>query len=195
MPLPSSGLLVYAGILVAAIIEGEIAYIGAAALVAQGRLDPLAVVVAGAIGAAIGDQAFFFVFRGRLTRLMARWPSLERKTLPLIDQVRQHDTWMVLLIRFAPGLRVAIAAACALVDVSPLKFSLLNLASSVVWAVALLGLVGWLGPSALAQFGLGGWRGAAVMGLVVLGAFAWLGRFEARAMHVPDAPEPATTRH
>ena len=195
MPLPSSGLLVYAGILVAAIIEGEIAYIGAAALVAQSRLDPLAVVVAGAIGAAIGDQAFFFVFRGRLTRLMARWPSLERKTLPLIDQVRQHDTWMVLLIRFAPGLRVAIAAACALVDVSPLKFSLLNLASSVVWAVALLGLVGWLGPSALAQFGLGGWRGAAVMGLVVLGAFAWLGRFEARAMHVPDAPEPATTRH
>lgn len=190
MHVPSSGMLPYVGILVAATVEGEIAYIGATAMVAHGRLDPLAVVVFGAVGAAIGDQAFFFVFRGRLTRLMARFPSLERKTLPLIDRVRRHDTAMVLLIRFAPGLRVAIAAACALVDVSPLKFSLLNLASSFVWAVGLLGLVGWLGPAALEQYGLGGWRGAALMGVVVLGLFKWLGRYEERAMQAPDRGTP-----
>lgn len=188
----SSALLVYAGILVAAIVEGELAYLGAAALVAQGQLNPLAVVVAGAIGAAIGDQAFFFAFRGRLTRWMARFPSLEQKTMPLIDRVRQHDTFMVLLIRFAPGLRIAIAAACALVDVSPLKFSVLNLASSFVWAVALLALVGWLGPTVLAQYGLGGWKGAALMGLVVLGLFKWLGRFEQRSMHVPESGPSAS---
>ena len=53
---------------------------------------------------------------------------------------------MVLLIRFAPGLRIALAAACAWVDVSPLKFSVLNLLSALIWASALLVLVGWLGP-------------------------------------------------
>ncbi|MEQ1912444.1 MAG: hypothetical protein ABMA15_26720, partial [Vicinamibacterales bacterium] len=79
-------LLPYFGILLAAIIEGEIAYVGAAALVAQGHLNALGVVVAGAFGAAIGDQAFFYVFRGRLPRWVARYPSLEQKSAPLVGR-------------------------------------------------------------------------------------------------------------
>ncbi len=181
-----SGLLPYWGILVAAIIEGEIAYIGAAALVAQGQLNPLLVMVSGAIGAAIGDQAFFYVFRGRLPRWVAKYPSLERKTAPLLEHVRRHDALMVLLIRFAPGLRIAIAAACAWVEVSPLKFSVLNLLSSFVWAIALLILVGWLGPTYLSQYGLGGWKGAALMGLVILGLFKLLGNYEQKTLEIED---------
>lgn len=172
----------YYGVLVAAIIEGEIAYLAAAALVAQGQLNAVGVVVAGAVGAAIGDQIVFYVLRGRLARWMARYPSLEAKTEPLLDRVRRHETVMVLLIRFAPGLRIAIAAACAWVEVSPVRFSLLNLGSSFVWAVALLGLVGWFGPVWLSQFGLGGWKGAAVVGVALLGIFRVLGRWEERRL-------------
>ena len=58
---------------------------------------------------------------------------------------------MVLLIRFAPGLRIALAAACAWVDVSPRKFSLLNLLSAFAWAVVMLVFVAWLGPTSLAR--------------------------------------------
>lgn len=173
----------YIGILVAAVVEGEIAYIAAAALVAHGQLDAVAVVVSGALGAAIGDQVFFYVFRGRLARWMARYPSLEAKTAPLLDRVRRHDALMVLLIRFAPGLRIAIAAACAWVDVQPLKFSLLNLLSSFVWAVALLALVGWYGPAWLSRFGLSGWQGAALVGGALLGFFKVLGRWEERRLN------------
>ena len=177
-----SAVMPYAGILIAAIVEGEIAYIGAAALVAQGQLNPVAVLVAGAIGAAIGDQAYFYVFRGRLPRWMARYPSLEQRTAPLLDRVRRHDSVMVLMIRFAPGLRIALAAACAWVDVSPLKFSVLNLLSAFVWASVLLALVGWFGPAYLAQYGLGGWKGALLIGLAVLGLFKVLGWYERRSM-------------
>jgi membrane protein DedA with SNARE-associated domain len=177
-----SNALAYAGILVAAMVEGEIAYIAAAALVAQGQLNPLAVVTAGAIGAAIGDQAFFYAFRGRLPRWVARYPSLEHKTAPLLERVRRHDALMVLMIRFAPGLRIAIAAACAWLDVSPLKFSALNLASAFAWAVSLLVLVGWLGPAYLAQYGLDGWKGALVMGAVVVALFKLLGAWERRVI-------------
>ena len=182
-----AGVLPYAGILLAAIVEGEIAYVGAAALVAQGQLNPFGVLVAGAIGAATGDQAYFYVFRGRLPRWVARYPSLERKAAPLVGRVRRHASLMVLLIRFAPGLRIALAAACAWVDVPPLKFSALNLLSAFVWATALLGLVGWLGPSYLAQYGLGGWKGALLIGLAVIGGFKVLGWYERRAM---ESPEP-----
>ncbi|MGC4081567.1 MAG: VTT domain-containing protein [Vicinamibacterales bacterium] len=176
----------YYGVFIAAIVEGEIAYIAAAALVAQGQLNAIGVLVAGACGAAIGDQLFFYVFRGRLARWLAKYPALETKTAPLLARVRQHDSLMVLLIRFAPGLRIAIAAACAWVDVSPLKFSTLNLLSSFVWAIALLVIVGWFGPTWLEQFGLGGWKGAALVGLVVFGLFKLLGSYEARTMREGD---------
>jgi membrane protein DedA with SNARE-associated domain len=181
-----SAVLTYAAILMAAIVEGEIAYIAAAALVAKGQLNSLGVFAAGTIGAAIGDQAWFYVFRGRLPRWVARYPALERKAAPLLGRVRRHEAFMVLLIRFAPGFRIALAAACAWVDVPPLKFSLLNLLSASAWASALLVVVGWYGPTWLARYGLGGWRGALVVGLVVLALFRVLAWFERRAMERPD---------
>ena len=175
-------LLPYAGVLLAAAVEGEIAYIGAAALVAQGQLNAAGVLLSGACGAALGDQAYFYVFRGRLPRWIARYPSLERKAQPLVERVRRHDTLMVLLVRFSPGLRVAITAACAWVDVPAVKFSVLNLLSALAWASVLLVLVGWLGPAYLARYGLAGWKGALLVGLVVLGTLKLLGAYERRAM-------------
>jgi undecaprenyl-diphosphatase len=177
-----TSLLPYVGVLGAAIVEGEIAYIGAAALVAEGRLNPLGVLLCGTFGAAIGDQAFFYAFRGRLPRWLARYPTLQQKAAPLVARARRHDSLMVLLVRFAPGLRIAITAACAWVEVPALKFSILNLLSAFAWALTLLVLVGWLGPTYLAQYGLAGWKGALVMGLAVLGLLKLLGAYERRAM-------------
>ena len=175
-------MLPYFGVLIGAIVEGEIAYIAAATLVALGQLNAVGVLISGAVGAAIGDQAYFYLFRGRLPRWLARYPSLQQKAAPLVDRVRRHDSLMVLLIRFAPGLRIAIAAACAWVDVAPCRFSLLNLISAFVWAAALLVLVGWFGPAYLAQFGLGGWKGALAVGLVVLALLTAFGSYQRRAM-------------
>jgi undecaprenyl-diphosphatase len=187
-----SYLLPYSGILLAAIVEGEIAFITAAALVAQGRLSPIGVLVSGAIGAAIGDQTYFYLFRGRLPRWIARYPSLARKAAPLVDRVRRHASLMVLLIRFAPGLRIALASACAWVDVPPLRFSLLNLLAAFIWASTLLLLVGWLGPTFLARFGLGGWKGAVVVGVIVMGLFSLLGTQERRVLERPEGAGPGS---
>jgi membrane protein DedA with SNARE-associated domain len=187
-----SVLLPYSGILLAAIVEGEIAFIAAATLVAQGRLSPVGVLLSGALGAAIGDQTYFYLFRGRLPRWVARYPSLARKAAPLVDRVRRHGTLMVLLIRFAPGLRIALASACAWVDVPPLRFSLLNLLAAFVWASTLLLLVGWFGPTFLAPIGLGGWKGALAVGVIVLGLFSLLGRQERRVLARPEVAGPGS---
>ena len=179
---PFAPVLPYVGILLAAIVEGEIAYLAAAALVAHGHLDAAGVLVSGAAGAAIGDQAWFYLFRGRLPRWVARYPALERKAAPLVERVRRHDVPMVLLIRFSPGLRVALAAACAWVDVPAWKFSLLNLVAAVVWAASLLVMVAWIGPAYLAKYGLGGWKGALLVGVVVFGLFKAFARYEQRTI-------------
>jgi hypothetical protein len=53
-------------------------------------------------------------------------------------------------------------------------------------------LVGWYGPTYLAQYGLGGWKGALLVGLAVLGLFRALAWYERRAMERPDAAEQST---
>ena len=94
---------------------------------------------------------------------------------------------MVVLIRFAPGLRIALAAACAWVDVPAWTFSILNVLSAIVWAAGLLAIVGWLGPAVLAQYGLGGWKGALLVGVAVFAFLKALGVYERRAMEHPES--------
>jgi membrane protein DedA with SNARE-associated domain len=158
----------YAGVLVAAIFEGEVAYVIAASLVAAGRLDALGVLLAGATGATIGDQFYFYLLRGRLARWIGRFPSIDRRAQTLVAYVRRHDTATVLLLRFAPGLRITLAAACAYAGVAPLKFSALNSLSALLWATVVLALVAWVGPAYLDTIGLSGWRGAVAVGLIIV---------------------------
>ena len=186
-PLPE--LVFYLGILLAAAIEGEVAYVAAATLVAHGRLNPFGVIVAGALGAAVGDQFYFYLLRGRVTRWIDRFPAVARRAAPMIGRVRRHPSLMVLLIRFAPGLRIALAAACAHTGVSAARFSVLNLVAALLWATVLLGLIAWVGPTYLAAIGLAGWRGALATGFIILAVFYLLGRAERRALSA-EPPRP-----
>lgn len=176
------GPLVYIGILLAAAIEGEIAYVAAATLVAHGALDAIGVIAAGTLGAAAGDQFYFYLLRGRLARWVARFPKIARRAEPLIVHVRRRQAAMVLLIRFAPGLRIALAAACAYVGVSAIRFSMLNLLAAFLWAVILLLLIAWVGPTYLSAVGISGWKAALVTGLIVVIVLHLAGRAERRAM-------------
>ena len=179
------GPLPYLGILVAAMLEGEVTYVAASALVAHGHLNAIGVIVAGATGAATGDQFYFYALRGRLSRWVSRFPNAVRRAQPLIGRVRKHQAAMVLLIRFAPGLRIALATACAYVEVNALKFSVLNFIAALVWAGALLVAVAWAGPAYLSSLGLSGWKAAVVTGVAILIVLRLIGRFERRAMSPP----------
>ena len=171
-----AGHLAYVAIYFAAIIEGELVFVAASVLVASGQLHYLAVLVAGALGAATGDQLYFYGLRGRLERWLSGWQKLAARRDAIVTRVQRHQAWMVLAIRFAPGLRITIAAACAYAKVPPLRFSLLNLASAFVWATLLLALVSRIGPSVLARAGLSGIWGAIVTGAVIVIFGWWLGR-------------------
>jgi len=162
------GPLAYLLIMIAAMVEGEVVFVGASMLVSQGRLNALGVLAAGALGAAIGDQFYFFALRGRLHRWVDRFPNIARRGHILIARVRRHETLTVLMLRFSPGLRIGIAAACAYAEVPPVKFSLLNAISSVVWAATLLALVAYAGPRWLPGVGISGWWSALVPAVIIV---------------------------
>lgn len=177
-----TGLLAYVAVFLGAIVEGEIMFVIAATLVSQGRLDPIGVVVAGAAGAATGDQLVFYLLRGRLRRLLDRWPRIARRGHALAERVRRADTLMVFSIRFSPGLRLALLAACAYAHASPLKFSLVSLVSCVTWATMLVSFIAWVGPRWLPSIGLSGWWSAVVpVAMMIL-----LARFLTRAERVHE---------
>jgi membrane protein DedA with SNARE-associated domain len=181
-----SGVMPYLAVCTAAMIEGEVAYVIAATLVGRGYLDPFGVLVAGAAGAAAGDQFYFYLLRGRLRRWLDRFEAIARRGHRLAARVQRHQVPMVLLIRFAPGLRIALAAACAYAGVTPLRFTLLNLVSAVCWAAALLVLVAWIGPAYLPALGISGWWSALIPAAIIVIIFRLVGRVERDTLEDPS---------
>jgi membrane protein DedA with SNARE-associated domain len=174
-----TGSLAYLAVFVATVVEGEVVFIAAAVLASSGQLEPVGVLLAAALGGSAGDQAYFYVVRslvdGRLDRLPARASRGDRIRRSFARRVSA----MIFTCRFLPGLRSAIPVACALTEVSGLRFSVLSLVSSLAWAAGIVGIVSWIGPAVLARFGVGGGWTALGPALVVL-AISWVLTHRAR---------------
>jgi membrane protein DedA with SNARE-associated domain len=165
--------LIYLSIYIAAIIEGEIYYSKVCADAAAGRLFWPAVLSAGALGGATGDQLWFYVLRRRI-HWLDRFRRLAKYRDSVMTHVHQHETGLVLVSRFLPGLRTAIPIACAYAGMRALKFSALNLVSAFAWAAAIMSFVKG-GSTTLTAFGLNVWWGPFIPAILVVVFFRWLG--------------------
>jgi membrane-associated protein len=171
--------LAYVVVFLAAVIEGEVVFIAAATLAGQGSLNPLGVVAAGTLGAAAGDQIPFYLLRYHVRSWLDRLPAMRRVSDTLVSAVRRRRALLAFLIRFSPGLRIAIASACAYADVPPLIFSTCSVLGALVWATCIVTVVGWLGPEWLSRLGVSGWWAVLVPALVLLTllkTLAWTSR-------------------
>jgi len=165
--------LQYLLIYVFAIIEGEIYYSNVCAAAVSGALFWPAVLTAGALGGATGDQIWFYLLRGRINWL-DRFPKLQAYRDRVTEHVQRNETGLVLVSRFLPGLRTAIPVACAYAGVRPLKFSALNLISAFAWAAAIMAFV--KGSSrTLAAAGLNAWWVPFIPAIMIIVFFRWLG--------------------
>ena len=167
-------MLVYLSIYVAAIIEGEVYYSKVCADAIAGRLFWPAVLCIGALGGATGDNLWFYMLRGRL-HWLDRFPWLAKHHATVRARVHSHETLIILVSRFLPGLRTAIPIACAYATVRPLKFTTLNLISAFAWASAIMLFVK-TGSSTLSAFGLTAWWAPLIPAVIVILFFQWLGR-------------------
>jgi membrane protein DedA with SNARE-associated domain len=164
----------YITVAIFAIIEGEIYYSAVCGQALRGHLSWIGVLCAGAIGGATGDQIWFYLLRRRI-HWIDRFPKLRKYHDSVVARVHSHETMMLLVSRFLPGLRTAIPIACAYANVQPLKFSALNLVSAFAWASAIMLFVK-TGTATLSAFGLSAWWGPLLPALLVVLFFRWLGR-------------------
>jgi membrane protein DedA with SNARE-associated domain len=167
-------MLAYLAIYLAAVIEGEIYYSKVCADAVSGRLFWPAVLLAGALGGATGDQIWFYLLRRRI-HWLDRYPRLGKYRDRVIARVHSNETGLVLVSRFLPGLRTAIAVACAYAAMRPVKYSLLSLISALGWASAIMAFVKG-GARTLDAFGLDAWWGPFIPAVLVVLFFRWLSR-------------------
>jgi membrane protein DedA with SNARE-associated domain len=167
-------MLSYLTIYIAAILEGEIYYSKVCADAVSGRLFWPAVLTAGALGGATGDQVWFYLLRRRI-HWLDRYPRLAKYRDRVMTHVHQHEAGLVLVSRFLPGLRTAIPIACAYANTNALKFSALNLVSAFAWAAAIMAFIKG-GASTLGAFGLNVWWGPFLPAVLIVLFFRWLGR-------------------
>ncbi|EHM02780.1 SNARE-like domain protein [Acetobacteraceae bacterium AT-5844] len=121
-------------------VPGSALLIGVGLLVATGALPALPVVLAGMIGAALGDSSGYF---------LARWlgPSLLRRHLPsrwrrpygrAVLWFRRWGWWAVFISRFFAPLRAFIPVVAGFSQMTHGRFQSANLLSAVIWAPLVL---------------------------------------------------------
>jgi membrane protein DedA with SNARE-associated domain len=170
--------VIYLSIFFFAIIEGEIYYSAMCAKAIAGDLPWVLVMVAGALGGATGDQFWFYLLRGRI-HWVDRYPRLGKYRARISAHVHSHETAILLVSRFLPGLRTAVPVACAYANVRPIKFSVLNLMSAFAWAGGIMLLVRG-GSRTLSALGLNAWWGPFIPAALIILFFRWLGSRPAR---------------
>lgn len=136
-------LLVVAGDGVLPFLPGETAIVAAAVLAADGTLSLPLVILAGAVGAVIGDSTAYWIGRGGqgpIRRGVMRIAGRER-LLAAERMVRHHGGALVLVGRFLPGLRIAINLSCGAGQMSYPRFLFFDLLGGILWATqaALIG--------------------------------------------------------
>ena len=123
-------------------LQGEAAVIVGGSLAAQGYWPWWAVWLLASVPATLGHQIYYAIGRRfgepLLTRLPARWqPAVGRaRTL-----VRDNDTRVMVLMRFAYGIRLPLPILCGAAGIAPLRFLRYNVGTALAWAL----LFTWLG--------------------------------------------------
>jgi len=157
----------YWGVFLWAVLGGEESILVAVWLVKEGFLSLPGVIGAAACGGAVGDQIYFYLARRygwvRLRRSARFRQAMERAEALL----HRYGPGVVLASRFLAGLRITIPLVCGTLGMSPLTYSLLNLASAVLWA-SFYGLMLSFVWSTLAVPGRRIWVGAVVLAVVAL---------------------------
>ena len=168
--------LVFAGIAV----EGEAALL-AAGLLARHGFFRLPVVILVAVAAnTFADQFYFRLARQRGRAWVEKRFGQHERFQSLMERMGRHAFPLLVVSRFAYGLRIAIPAACGVVGMSTLSFTLVDLLAGSLWAIP-VGLLGYTAGGGLAPLLASVHRYEVAIAVVLLGgAGAWLGLRHAR---------------
>ncbi len=145
-------MLIVAGDGVFPALPGETAIVAAAVLAAQGSMNLYLVILAGAVGAVIGDSCAYWIGRAGsepLRRWIGRMAGAERLASAERMVARQGPA-LVFTGRFLPGIRIAINVSCGAGHMTYPRFLRFDILGGIVWS-AQAALLGYFAGKAFAD--------------------------------------------
>ncbi|HEY8857468.1 MAG TPA: DedA family protein [Rugosibacter sp.] len=129
----------YLAIFIGTLLEGETILIAAGFAAYRGLLSLPIVILVAIAGATLGDQLAFLLGRWKGEALIARFPSLAKQKSRIHAFLERHDFWLILIVRFLYGLRIAGPVILGSSQVPLLRFTALNLIGAFMWAMLISG--------------------------------------------------------
>lgn len=135
--------LVVAGDGVFPILPGETAIISVAVLASDGGISLWAVIIAGALGAIVGDSCAYWLGRlggARIIRFVGRLAGHDR-VAAAERMIRRQGPALVFVGRFLPGFRLGVNLSCGAGQMAYSRFLLFDTLGAIIWSTqaALLG--------------------------------------------------------
>ncbi|MBD0321472.1 MAG: VTT domain-containing protein [Gemmatimonadetes bacterium] len=161
-------------VLAGGIVEGEAVFIAAGYAVSQGYLSGGAALVAGALGATLGDHGWYLAGRIWGERLIRRVPALQRLRGRVAAWLERWGRGAAFGLRFAYGMRSVLPLSLGAARFPPALFVPANLLGAVVFAATYLSLGYFFGEAAERVFQRVAASAPRVAGaIVVVGMIAW----------------------
>jgi membrane-associated protein len=162
--------LIVAGDGVFPVLPGETAIISAAVLASDGTLNLWLVIIAGALGAIVGDSCAYWIGRlggVKIIRAVGKLAGHER-VAAAERMIKRQGPALVFVGRFLPGFRLAVNLSCGAGQMAYPRFLLFDTLGAIVWSTqaALLGY--FLGKAFADQLWVALVVALAVAGLVAL---------------------------
>jgi membrane protein DedA with SNARE-associated domain len=129
----------YYAVFIFACIEGEIAVLTAGFLCRQGLMSLQLVMLFAFLGTLITEQCLFFVGRIYGVKILEKYPKLAKKSRKVIKFLKKYDSAFIFGSRFIYGIRNVSPIIIGTAQITPLKFSTLNIPAALIWSVTVAG--------------------------------------------------------
>lgn len=126
----------YWAVLVGTFLEGETILVLGGLAASRGYLELPWVMVVAFIGTVLGDQLYFYIGRFNGNKILAKKPRWQEKSARVFDLMARHEVKMILGYRFLYGIRTVTPFLIGASRIHPVRFLVLNIIGSAIWAVA-----------------------------------------------------------
>ena len=136
------------------VIPGSTIILALSALVPSGDLDLVGVFATAVAGAVLGDGTAFWIGHVSQRKILRAWPMSRYPGIiaKSVTFFRRWGSLAVFFARFVPPVRAFVPITAGALQMSPLRFYLINFAAILLWAPAHI-LPGVLAVSAIEQSG------------------------------------------
>jgi membrane protein DedA with SNARE-associated domain len=141
--------LLIAGDAVIPVLPGETTLNAASTVAASGDLSLPLVMMAGALGAIVGDSTLFALARRNRQRIEPKTQAARNnpRVESALDYLGDNRKILLVFARYVPGLRFVVNATMGLSDLPYLKFLPWSALGAILWSVYTCALAYWVGST------------------------------------------------